>query len=112
MPTKLTSDDVLGLANPVKGVVDSIAQIKEIKNRREAEQNYKLLTAEQKKNLDKQIANAQSENERVVIITKSLLSIQTKQMEDLKKRSQTNQYILIGAAIVLLFTLIVIKKTT
>lgn len=103
--------DIQDIASPAKGLVDSIKEIGEIKSQREAEQNYKLLNAQQKKAFDRQLANAKSEQERVAIITKSLLSLQTKQAEDVKKRSKTNLYIFIGAASVFLITIIVLKRS-
>lgn len=105
------SVNIEDIANPAKGVVDAIGQIKEIKTQREAEQNYKLLTAQQKKTLDKQLANAQSEQERVAIISKSLFNLQTQQLEDLKKRSRNNLYIFAAAASVFLITIIVLKRS-
>jgi len=105
------SVNIEDIANPVKSVTDAIGQIKEIKTQREAEQNYTLLTAQQKKTLDKQIANARSEEERVAILSKSLLSVQTQQLEELKKRSKNNLYIFLGAASVFLITIILLKRS-
>lgn len=97
-----------------------IGNIQDQKKRRQFEQNFALLSADQQKALEKQLLNANSESERLRILGDRLTQLNIQRISNIagvyaeQEKKKRNQQLLIGGGIVLFIAaavFIIVKKT-
>lgn len=97
-----------------------IGNIQDQKKRRQFEQNFALLSADQQKALEKQLLNANSESERLRILGDRLTQLNIQRISNIagvyaeQEKKKRNQQLLIGGGIVLFLAaavFIIVKKT-
>lgn len=91
-------------------VATTIAQVKDIKLRREFEQNFQLLSLDQKKRLDKEVLAAQTQNERIAIITNAFVNLKVEEQRSKAKKDIQTALIVLGGGVVLLLAIYFVKK--
>jgi len=97
-----------------------ISNIQDQKKRREFQNNFSLLSADQQKALEKQLINANSESERLKILGERLTQLNIQRISNIagvyaeQEKKKRNQQLLIGGGIVLFLAaavFIIVKKT-
>jgi len=91
-------------------VATTIAQVKDVKLRREFEQNFQLLSLDQKKRLDKEVLAAQTQNERIAIITNAFVNLKVEEQRSKAKKDIQTALIVLGGGVVLLLAIYFVKK--
>ena len=91
-------------------VATTIAQVKDVKLRREFEQNFQLLSLDQKKRLDKEVLAAQTQNERIAIITNAFVNLKVEEQRSKAKKDIQTALIVLGGGVVLLSAIYFVKK--
>lgn len=91
-------------------IATTIAQVKDVKLRREFEQNLALLSNDQKKRLDEKVLAAQTQNERIAIITNAFVNLKVEEQRSKSKKDIQTALIILGGGVVVLLAIYFVKK--
>jgi hypothetical protein len=91
-------------------VAKSIAEISDIKKRREFEQNFSMLTAAQQQKLNEQLARTNTQSDRLKIMVDAFTQIKIAQSGSKDKKELILGLAIAGAGISLLVMAIIIKN--
>lgn len=99
---------VAAAGSVLSSVVDNLFNAGDKRKRREFEQALALLTNQQQQNLNLALLQANTDTDRMAILTNAVLAIKQQQLA--KTGNSSKVWIVIAATVVLLITAIVIKK--
>lgn len=92
------------------GVAGAISQVKDVKLRREFEQKFQVLSLDQQKRLDEKVLKANTQNERIAIITNAFADVKSREYEAKTKKDTQLAFLVIGGGLAVLLTIFLIKK--
>ena len=103
-------DPYTASAETLVNIGKTVAEISDMKKRREYEQVLSKLSFEEQKRLNNELAKAKSQSDRLSILAQNYSSLQQLQIAEQGKKETRLAIIVLGGAVALLLAVYLIKK--
>lgn len=91
-------------------VATTIAQVKDVKKRRDIEMAISRLSYDDQRKLNEKMARAKNDNEKLAILVEQVNAYNIASMKEQSTKDTRNALIVIGSAIVLLVAVVILKR--